>query len=91
MNELAMTWYWIAGERPDWQDRPKGTSSLGVCMVEGVGPMHANARAKQLGIHPGGKFKIWELHGPPPKEFQNRLLSNDEARQANIALKEQRN
>jgi hypothetical protein len=87
-NPLSLTWYWIAGRRPDFKERKKGTSSLGVCIIDGAGPMHANSRAKQMGIHPGGEYKIWELHGPPPAQFCRRLLRNEEARELNLELKE---
>jgi len=87
-NGLSLNWYWIAGRRPDYRERKKGTSGLGACIIDGAGPMHANARAKEMGIHPGGEFKIWQLHGPPPAEYLRRRLSQDEAREVNVAIKE---
>jgi hypothetical protein len=88
--KLSLDWYWIAGRRPDYRQRKEGTSGLGACIVSAAGPAHANAKAKGLGIHPGGEFKIWRLHGPPPEKFRERKLSQEEAREADRAILEMR-
>lgn len=86
MSELSLDWFWIAGRRPDYLERKRGTSGLGACIIDGAGVHHAHARAQELGIHPGGEFKIWKLHGPPPVQFQRRRMSQEEAEEAADAI-----
>lgn len=86
MGDLT-SWYWIAIRRPDYRERKKGTSSLGVIIVEAAGPHHAWARAQQFGA-PNGEWKMWHIPDAPPEKYRNRMLRDEEAKELNLVLKE---
>ena len=68
-------WWWVS-----FVDRLGPTPRLlGVAIVPSDRMDGAVARAKLLGLYPGGDATGWVLACPPPSKHRNRLLSEKEA------------
>lgn len=78
-----MAWFWLSYADPE---RPQGEQFLGIAIVEGVNMRHATIVASLQGLNPGGECRLWQLPGELVG-FTGRLLTVDEAFEANVALR----
>jgi hypothetical protein len=71
-------WYWLSFCD---SSRPKGTQSLGICIVEGQDEKDAHRNATLLGLNPGGEILIQPMPGVEIKDaYTYRLILPKEAK-----------
>lgn len=78
------TVWWLSFVDPDraaprGQQQPGGPGFLGVAIIHAPGPIHAQQRAHELGINPGGEVAAYPVPARViPHGYRDRLLTRDD-------------